>query len=220
MKNLVTLALSITLSTGLLLALSGCASTGGSVSGRFDSVAKPPKNPANVRVKVSLRNQVVYVMEGDEPLLVTPISIGKPGHETPRGHFKAYRKIERKRSGTYGFHVKGNTIRKGKRTNLPRGWRYIGYPMPYWVEFKPAYGFHAGAVWPEPRTHGCVRIHPNVAPKFFNLFRIGTPIHIATTQPEDRTIGRKVARPKDYADPDPPASYMISPASLTNLYGN
>lgn len=198
------------------LLLTGCATVGG----EFDSASHPPKNPNNVRVKVSLQNRMAYVMEGNDALMVTPVAIGKAGHETPRGHFKAYNKIARKRSGTYGFHVRGSQIKPGKSANTPRGSRYVGYPMPYWVEFKSGYGFHAGSVWPQPRTHGCLRLHPNVAPKFFNMVRSGTPIHIAYSQPEDRTLGRNVARPTDYADPDPPASYMISGAALTNLYGN
>jgi hypothetical protein len=84
--------------------------------------------------------------------------------------------------------------------------------MAYWVEFKPAYGFHQGAVWPIPHSHGCLRLHPNAAPKFFALVRTGTPVNIAFTQPEDQTIGKSAPRPSDYSDPDPPAAYMVSDA--------
>jgi hypothetical protein len=64
--------------------------------------------------------------------------------------------------------------------------------MPYWVEFKPEYGLHAGPVWPTPYSHGCIRLHPNAAPKFFALVHSGTSVDIAQSQPEDQTIGRKV----------------------------
>lgn len=178
--------------------------------GEYDAPAYRANNPANVRVKVSLNNMMVYVMEGDRALLVTPVAIGKSGKETPRGNFTAYKKIEKKRSNTYGFHVNGSNIRPGKSSDTPRGSRYVGYPMPYWVEFKSAYGFHAGSVWPVPRSHGCLRLHKNVAPKFFALVKQGTPVNVSYTQPEDATLGKDQRRPDDYADPDPHPSVMIS----------
>ncbi len=182
--------------------------------GEYNAPAYRPNNPSNVRVKVSLNNMMVYVMEGDRALLVTPVAIGKPGKETPRGNFTAYLKIEKKRSNTYGFFVNGSDIRPGKSSDTPRGSRYVGYPMPYWVEFKSAYGFHAGSVWPVPRSHGCLRLHTNVAPKFFALVKEGTPVNISYTQPEDATLGKNQRRPTDYADPDPHPSVMTSSAAF------
>jgi lipoprotein-anchoring transpeptidase ErfK/SrfK len=178
--------------------------------GEYDAPAYRPTNPNNVRVKVSLNNRMCYVMEGNRALLVTPVAIGKPGSETPRGNFTTYKKIEKKRSYTYGYYVSGSSIRPGKSANKPSGSRYVGYPMPYWVEFKSAYGFHAGSVWPQPRSHGCLRLHKNVAPKFFALVNTSTPVNIAHTQAEDATLGQNVRRPTDYADPDPPLPVMIS----------
>lgn len=193
--------------------LSSCATTARQ-GGSYDSPAHRPTNPQNVSVKVSLQNSMVYVMEGNRPLLVTPTCIGKPGTPTPTGHFKAYNKIANKRSGTYGYHVSGNSIVAGTSGATPRGARYVGYPMAWWVEFAPGYGFHSGCVWPRPRTHGCLRLHANVAPKFYALVPAGTPIHIAQTQPEDATLGRNVPRPTDYALPDPPLPVMISNAAF------
>ena len=192
--------------------LSHCSSV--EVATDYDAPAYRPTNPNNVHVKVSLNNRMCYVMEGDRPLLVTPVAIGKAGHETPRGNFTCYKKIEKKRSNTYGYHVSGSTIRPGKSSNTPRGSRYVGYPMPYWVEFKSAYGFHAGSVWPTPRSHGCLRLHANVAPKFFALVNSSTSVNISYTQPEDATLGENVRRPADYADPDPPTSVMTSSAAF------
>lgn len=192
--------------------LSGCAS-GPRLGGRYDSVAYRPQNPNNVRVKVSLQNRAVYVMEGDRPLLVTATAIGTPSNPTPTGNFRVFRKIEKKRSNSYGFSVNGDNIVPSK-SSAARG-RYVGFPMAWWVEFHPAYGFHEGAVWPTPRTHGCLRLHKNVAPKFFALTKLGTPVHIAHTQPEDATIGRNLSRPSDYADPDPPNSFLISDRVFT-----
>lgn len=202
--------------TALFLALTvslltSCATT---TKGPYNAKAYRPTNQSDVRVKVSLSNRMVYVMEGNRPLLVTPTAIGKPESPTPLGNYKVFQKIEKKRSNTYGYAVTNNGTYPVKRTKMPRGAKYVGFPMPYWVEFKSGYGFHTGSVWPTPRSHGCLRLHANVAPKFFALVPVGTPVNIANSQPEDATIGKNVPRPTDYADPDPPISVMTSPAAF------
>jgi lipoprotein-anchoring transpeptidase ErfK/SrfK len=171
-------------------------------------------NPANVNVKVSLNNRAVYVFEGTEPRFVAAIAIGTPSDPTPTGSFKAFNKLPRKRSGTYGFYVKGEEIIPGKRSGLPSGYSYVGYPMPWWVEFKTGYGFHAGAVWPTPRTHGCLRLHRTIAREFFEMVPTGATIQIDHSQPEDATIGKDVPRPTDYSQPDHPRSVLITDAPL------
>lgn len=179
-------------------------------------VAYKPHNPANVRVKVSLSKQQVYVMEGDQPLLVAATCVGVPEKPTPKGNFHVSLKTAHKRSASYGFYAKGGSIvpaKAGAGTGT-----YTGYPMPYWVEFAPQYGFHQGCVWPQPHSHGCLRLHKNVAPKFFALVHEGTPVSIADTQPEDQTIGN-LPRPVDYADPDPAASILISDAAFPGAQG-
>jgi hypothetical protein len=188
--------------------LTGCAGTAPLSRSPYNAVAYKPNNPDNVRVKVSLSNRAVYVMEGDTPLMVTATAIGLPEKPTPTGSFRVTNKIEKKRSGSYGFSVSGDAITPCKASDA-RG-RYIGFPMAYWVEFAPGYGFHEGAVWPIPRSHGCLRLHKTAAPKFWALTKIGTPVNIAQTQPEDATIGKDLKRPQDYKDPDPPKPILIS----------
>ncbi len=197
---------------GLLFAILlciGCQTIPSPVT--YDPVGYKPKKPSKVVIKVSLQNRMVYVMEGERPLLVAATAIGTPSNPTPRGRFRVTRKIEKKRSNTYGFWVKGNTIVPGKSSRPPgSGYRYVGFPMQYWVEWMPAYGFHVGSVWPIPRTHGCLRLHQNAAREFFTLAAVGTPVYIAQTQPEDATWGKSAPRPQDYNDPDPPNSTLIS----------
>jgi hypothetical protein len=196
--------------------LSGCVNGTGSSSGPYSVVAYKPKNPNNVRVKVSLSKQNVYVMEGNKVLMAAATNVGLPGHSTPRGNFHIMDKIPNKRSGAYGFRVQGGNI-VGAEAGASIPGSYVGYPMPFWCEFSPGYGFHQGFVWPVPRTHGCLRLHKAVAPKFYALVRVGTPVNIAETQPEDATV--KVPRPQDYRDPDPPKSYMVSPRAFEKPAG-
>jgi len=185
--------------------------------GSYNCLAYEPKNRNAVSVKVSLSNSAIYVMEGEKPLLVTATCIGRQDTPTPIGTYEAFNKLPRKRSNTYGFHVSGNDVRPGKRIDTPSKSKYVGYPMPCWVEFKAGYGFHTGYVHPVPRTHGCLRIHKNVAPKFFALVDEGTPIKIAESFPEDKPIGKKIRRSQDYTDPDPKNSYMVSDKYFDDL---
>lgn len=171
--------------------LTGCE-TGpmvSSSSGSYRVTAYRPHDPSKVKVKLSLSTQNIYVMEGDRLLMAVQGNVGKPGAETPAGHFTIYNKEKNRR-----------------RHSQPDA----GYPMFYWCEFKPAYGFHEGFVWPSPRTHGCVRMHREAAARLFALTRIGTPVEIARSLPEDAKYGGKVRRLDQSHDPDPPKSKMLS----------
>lgn len=159
--------------------------------------ASRPTNPANVRVKVSTSNQAVYVMEGDRPLMVLACTVGKASSPTPKGSFKIRSK------------------QKFRRRQSQPG---RGYPMGYWCEFRSAaYGIHAGWVHNAPRSAGCIRLHFNAAPKFFNLVRVGTPLHVATTQPEDATLGQNILRPRDGAAPEFPGN-ILNTNEVFNIY--
>ena len=101
----------------------------------YDQPAYRPKDPSKVVVKVSLDKQMVYVMEGNRPLLVTACCVGVPTHPTPKGNFRVTRKERNKRSGEYGFAVLKDAIVPCE-VSQAHG-HYVGYPMPYWVEFTP-----------------------------------------------------------------------------------
>jgi hypothetical protein len=191
------------------------ASSGG---GNYHVAAHRPQNPNNVRVKVSLSKQNVYVMEGDRCLMMAATTVGIPAKPTPKGNFKIYSKQEHKRSGSYGFRVQGDRIVPAEAgANIPG--KYVGYPMGYWCEFSPSYGFHQGYVHPVPRSHGCLRLKGEAAAKFYALVHNGTPVNIAESQPEDATLGPKVKRVDDSKTPDPPNSVAISDAAFTHPNG-
>ncbi len=177
------------------ITLSSCtapnAATGSGLAAyqAYDRPAKLPKNPSNVRVKVSLSKQRTYVMEGNEMLLVMPVSVGTSSNPTPSGTFRIYNKEAKRRANTHGYAYSGSQIRQTYLSKKPSGWSFKGTPMPYWTEFKSAYGFHTGWVKHQPCTHGCIRMHENLAPKFFRLVSVGTPVTIAQSQPEDATHG-------------------------------
>lgn len=180
----------LTLCAGAALALAGgCASAPS--AGAYKVTAFKPHNPGNVRVKVSTSTQNVYVMEGDRLLMAVQGCVGTPSSPTPKGNFTINSKIKNKR-----------------RVSQPDA----GYPMAYWCEFLPAYGFHEGFVHPRPRTHGCIRLHREAAARLFALVNVGTPVNISSSQPEDGKFGHFVRKLDQSRDPDPPRSYMLSPA--------
>jgi hypothetical protein len=173
--------------------LTGCQtgglSLGGGSGANYHVTAYRPHDPSNVQVKLSTSTQNLYVTEGDRLLMAVQGNVGKPGAETPTGDFTIYNKDKTKR-----------------RVSQPDA----GYPMAYWCEFKPAYGFHEGFVWSVPRTHGCVRLHREAAARLYALTRIGTPVHIRHSLPEDEKYGSQVRKLDQSRDPDPPKSQMLS----------
>jgi hypothetical protein len=193
---------------------SSCSTTTTTGSGlaayhAYDRPAKLPANPNNVRVKVSLSKQRTYVMEGDEMLLVMPVAVGAPGSATPAGSFRIFNKEAKRRANTHGFAYNGSQVKRSMLSSRPVGWSFKGTPMPYWCEFKPAYGFHTGWVKHHPSTHGCIRMHENLAPKFFRLVSVGTPVNIAYSQPEDATHGNIPLPPDAGPLPDYDASMYL-----------
>ncbi len=202
------------------LALSSCTTGVSSGSGvaaykAYDRPASLPGNPSNVRVKVSTSRQRVYVMEGDKPLLVMPVSVGTASSPTPKGSFRIFNKEHHRRANTHGYAYSGDNIKKTYLSKRPPGWSFKGTPMPYWCEFKPAYGFHTGWVKHSPCTHGCIRMHENVAPKFFRLVSVGTPVNIATSQPEDAKYGNIPLPPDAGPLPDYPPSFYLGDGYFT-----
>jgi len=159
--------------------------------GNYHVTAYKPHDSSKVKVKLSTSTQNLFVMEGDRLLMAVQANVGKPGAPTPHGHFTIYSKQKDRR-----------------RASEPDR----GYPMAYWCEFAPAYGFHEGFVWAVPHTHGCVRLHREAAARLFALVRIGTPVEIASSFPEDQKYGHLVLRLDQSRDPDPPRSQLMSPS--------
>lgn len=207
--------LTITAAVATAALFSSCASTP-SGSGRglaayhaYDLPTKLPSNPNAVKVKVSLSKQRVYVIEGSEVLLAMPVSVGTSSSPTPSGNFTIFNKEAKRRANTHGYAYKGNDVRKTMLSSRPAGYSFKGTPMPYWCEFKPAYGFHTGWVKHHPCTHGCIRMHENLAPKFFQLVKAGTPVSIAYSQPEDSSVGNIPLPPDAGPLPDYPANMYL-----------
>lgn len=183
---------SLTLVTLAAAAMSSCTTMkrGGHYSTSFNPPSKPVKNPGAVKVKISTGAQRIYVVEGNDVLLATPCSVGTAAAPTPTGSYRILSKTFNRR-----------------RASQPGAL----YPMTYWMSFcSDAYGMHWGWVKPYPCTHGCVRMPIQSARKVFDMVRVGTPVLVARSHPEDSTVGKSLPVLDDSSLADPPDSYMHS----------
>jgi lipoprotein-anchoring transpeptidase ErfK/SrfK len=160
------------------LALGGCNTVTDLVSAHSPS---PHRGKASVVVRLS--RQEATLLRGGKEVTNTRVSTGREGYGTPVGRFRVIRKREDHRSSIYGDYVdaNGRIVRANvdrRKTPAPRGARYRGAPMPFYVEFKPSYGLHAGHLPGYPASHGCVRLPYWKARQFYQAVRIGTPVTV------------------------------------------
>jgi lipoprotein-anchoring transpeptidase ErfK/SrfK len=134
------------------------------------------------RVVINLSEQRAYLMEGGRVSLVAPIASGKPGWSTPTGHFSIFSKDIDHRSRSFGsvFDAFGRVVNSNATpaSRVPAGGHYRPAPMPYFMEFSPAVGMHAGYLPGYPASHGCVRMPRDLAARFFGRVRVGTPVTV------------------------------------------
>src|SRR5260370_8379617 len=78
--------------------LTSCTTTTNPITGTFpgnyNAVAYKPQNSGEVKVKVSIQNRMIYVMEGDHPLLLTPATMTGPGKSTHNVRYPLTQKIQ------------------------------------------------------------------------------------------------------------------------------
>jgi lipoprotein-anchoring transpeptidase ErfK/SrfK len=159
-----------------IVGLSGCGTVNDLVTSNI-----PTHHRGRASVAVSLRGQEATLYRGRNEVTTARVSTGREGYGTPTGRFHVIRKDIDHRSGLYGDYVDagGRIVRANvdvRRTPKPRGAHFVGAPMPFFLEFKPGYGLHAGHLPGYPASHGCVRLSYWKARQFYNAARIGTPV--------------------------------------------
>jgi lipoprotein-anchoring transpeptidase ErfK/SrfK len=161
-----------------ILCLSGCSTVSDLVVSNI-----PDMHTGRPSILVELREQHAYLYKGGDEVASSRISTGREGHNTPIGRFRVIRKDQDHRSSIYGYYadeddhpVEDNIdIRKDK---MPPGCHFVGASMPYFLEFAPGFGLHAGYLPGFPASHGCVRMPYWKARQFYNTADVGTPIVI------------------------------------------
>jgi len=138
----------------------------------------------SVHIVVSIPKQRAYLMVGEQIVADGPISSGKRGHETPRGHFSVMEKDPNHHSSLYGDFVdtRGRVVRGGVSAHIdsaPSGTHFAGAAMKWFLRLTgEGVGMHIGILPGYPASHGCVRESVDGAKLFYDHAKVGTPVDV------------------------------------------
>jgi len=194
----------VSLLAGLLF-LAGCASdprldhstkylteNGGIVAvpdrGRpsFDTVSywEGDNVPGAPSIIIRLSEQHAYFFKGSQLVGISTISTGREGFGTAAGNFKIIQKDKDHASSRFGDYLDaktGEVIKKDADRNvdpLPKGAKFDGARMPYFMRIVGGTGMHEGFLPGCPASHGCIRMPSFMAEAFFRNVSVGTPVRI------------------------------------------
>lgn len=139
--------------------------------------------PGESAITLSLGQQKAYFYKGGRLVGVSLISSGDREHPTPRGRFTVQQMDRWHQSSEYGDYVDadGNQIQTNierKVDPMPRGAKFDGANMHYFMRFTGGIGMHAGYLPGYPASHGCVRLPQHMAEAFFRNVKTGTPVEV------------------------------------------
>jgi len=140
--------------------------------------------PDNTHIVVSISKQRAYLMVGDQVAADGPISSGRRGHESPRGHFNVMEKDPNHHSSLYGDFVDGSgrTVRGGvsaRSDSAPSGTHFAGAAMRWFLRLTgEGVGMHVGILPGYPASHGCIRQSVDGAKLFYDNVKVGTPVEV------------------------------------------
>jgi len=163
---------------GLVFGITGCNTVSDLVVTHL-----PNWQRGKVSIIVQLSKQEAHLYRGGAEVAEARISTGREGHGTPIGQFTVIRKDADHCSSLYGSYVddSGTVVTHFvdvRKTAKPSNTHLVGASMPFFLEFSPGYGLHAGYLPGYPASHGCVRMPYWKARQFFDAAKIGTPVTI------------------------------------------
>jgi len=153
----------------------------------FDNVSYWDGNNAtgSPRIAIKISEQKAYFYKGDQLVGISILSTGREGFGTPSGSFKIQQKDRDHVSSRFGDYVSaatGEVIKKDIDRNkdpMPKGARYDGAKMPFFMRVSGGVGMHEGFLPGYPASHGCIRMPAFMAEAFFNNVSVGTPVNIS-----------------------------------------
>ena len=140
--------------------------------------------PDNTRIVVSIPKQRAYLMIGEEIVADGPVSSGKRGHESPRGHMRVLEKDPNHHSTLYCDFVDGSgrIVRGGVSARIdsaPSGTHFAGAAMKWFLRLtEDGVGMHIGILPGYPASHGCIRESVDGAKLFYDHAKVGTPVDV------------------------------------------
>ncbi|MDA4846975.1 L,D-transpeptidase family protein [Hoeflea poritis] len=159
-------------------------------SGAIPSILPNERPVEPVLMLVSLDNQSMRVIVGDEIVARTHVSTGKQGHRTPTGIFSILEK------------------RRHHKSNI-----YSQAPMPFMQRLTwSGIALHESDHVPDyPASHGCIRMPGAFAKQLFGF--TGTGAHVLIT--EDERLPRPIAHNKLFYPGGKPAQTVARSAAIT-----
>jgi lipoprotein-anchoring transpeptidase ErfK/SrfK len=142
-----------------------------------------PDEPIS-RIIVDIGQQRVYVYQDQHVAGESPITTGKPGYDTPTGHYTILVKDIDHKSNLYGVFLDANGVvvdgnaKAGQKP--PPGSVYDSADMPYYLRLRDdGVGLHAGYIPGHgPASHGCIRLPHAFAELLFSNVSEGTPVDV------------------------------------------
>jgi lipoprotein-anchoring transpeptidase ErfK/SrfK len=140
--------------------------------------------PENIHIVVSIPKQRAYLMVGEEIVADAPVSSGKRGHESPRGHMRVLEKDPNHHSSLYGDFVdhSGRVVRAGvsaRADSAPSGTHFAGAAMKWFLRLtEDGVGMHIGILPGYPASHGCIRESVDGAKFFYDHAKVGTAVDV------------------------------------------
>src|SRR5258708_14731537 len=120
----------------------GCAQIENTV---YDIRGLPPGKES---VVVELPTQEAYIYGGGQLALRATISSGREGYNTSPGRYKVMQKDVDHRSSIYGEYIKDGIVLKADanvyKDPKPRGAKFLGAPMPYFMRIYGGGGLPEG----------------------------------------------------------------------------
>lgn len=140
--------------------------------------------PGAPRIQISLSEQKARFYKGDQLVGVSILSTGREGFDTPVGSYKIIQKHKDHVSSRFGDFVDAQTGEIIKKDidrdidKMPKGAKYDGAKMPYFMRIVGGVGMHEGFLPGYPASHGCIRMPGFMARDFFRNVELGTPVTI------------------------------------------
>jgi hypothetical protein len=139
--------------------------------------------PGSPSIVIDLGAQQATFYKGNLAVGWTEISSGTDQFPTPPGSFRIQQKSANHVSNLYGDYVdaQGNVVAANigiKDDPRPKGTRFQGASMPYFLRIHGGIGLHAGYLPGYPASHGCIRLPRGAAEVFFRNVSTGTPVKV------------------------------------------
>jgi hypothetical protein len=121
--------------------------------GGHSSSGVPSQCRATAKACFSISRHTAWLLQPGRQVVVAVQALGgRTGHPTPTGQFSVQ------------FHDRNHYSNK------------YHAPMPFYVNFAPQVGFHAGSL--SVKSHGCVHLSRSSAERFFNYLQDGDPVDV------------------------------------------